>query len=251
MRGKGKNTGRDAPSHYRPYDMELSGIVKTSLIDFPGTIASVIFCQGCNYSCFYCHNRALLPKKRGTLKTDQVLSFLSARRGLVEGIVVSGGEPTQQDDLAAFITELREIGFTIKLDTNGSNPLMLANLLEMKLLDYVAMDIKAPWHRYVEICGSKAKPRFVEESLKQLTESTVLWEARTTLAPGISMGDLLGIARVLPHNTRWRLNLYKKPEVFDIHDQKRVNTPAANEKDITIWKGVLKDNNPNFRYEDD
>lgn len=250
MRGKGKNTGSDAPSRYRPCDMELSGIVKTSLIDFPGTIASVVFCQGCNYSCFYCHNRALLPKKRGTLKTDQILSFLSARRGLVEGIVVSGGEPTQQDDLAIFITEIREMGFKIKLDTNGSNPLMLSDLLKTRLIDYVAMDIKAPWHRYAELCGPKADPRLVEESLKRLAGSYVPWEARTTLAPGISKDDLMIIAETLPQATRWRLNLYKKPTFFDARDQERVLGLAAAEKDIPIWKDILKREYPLLRYED-
>lgn len=178
--------------------MQIAGFLKNSLVDFPGQIASVVFTPFCNYDCFYCHNRHLLaPNQPELLPEQQVLDFLSARRGLIDGVVITGGEPTLQKDLPEFIKKIRTAGMLAKLDTNGSNPEMLKKLLDEGLLDYVAMDYKAPAERYAEICGFPADAFF--QSLDVLKASGVPYELRTTMIPQLAPEELRDmLARVSP-----------------------------------------------------
>ena len=175
--------------------MRVSGMVKTSLIDFPERIACVLFTQGCNWDCYYCHNRELIPRVPGIggpaqIPTEQVLAFLRSRVDLLEGVVISGGEPTLHADLGDFIRSIRTLGFAVKLDTNGSNPSMIQRLLEEDLVDYIALDIKGPWEKYAEICGANADYRAVQKSLRLVRESRIGWELRTTECPSLTQTDL-------------------------------------------------------------
>ena len=132
----------------------IGGIQKTSLIDFPGKIAAVVFTQGCNFRCGYCHNPSLAvssPHWENRLSHKDILSFLQTRIGKLDGIVISGGEPTIQSGLYDFIKEIKNMGFLVKLDTNGTNPQVLERLINDNLLDYIAMDIKAPLEKYPQI----------------------------------------------------------------------------------------------------
>ena len=126
--------------------MKIGGLQKVSLIDYPGLICATIFLQGCNFRCSYCHNPELVNPQLFSpgLEEKEVLDFLKTRRGTLDGVTITGGEPTIQDDLASFIKKIKKLGFVIKLDTNGSQPQIIKALLDEKLLDFVAMDIKGP-----------------------------------------------------------------------------------------------------------
>ena len=134
--------------------MNISGIVKSSLIDFPGLISCILFVPGCNYDCFYCHNRSLIDGSHILLTPQYVTDFLQKRAGLLDGVVISGGEPTLQSDLISFMKMIRSLGYQIKLDTNGSCPDVVKEILKLKLCDYIAVDYKAPSVHYPMICGN-------------------------------------------------------------------------------------------------
>ncbi|MEI7900729.1 MAG: anaerobic ribonucleoside-triphosphate reductase activating protein [bacterium] len=136
--------------------MNLAGFVPLSLCDYPGRVAAVIFTQGCNFRCPWCHNGHLLPLTADPSKRvseEQVLAVLEKRRTRLGGVVISGGEPTLQPALPRFLRCLKALGLDVKLDTNGSHPNVLRQLLADRLLDYVAMDVKAPWHKYATLTG--------------------------------------------------------------------------------------------------
>ena len=180
--------------------MVIGGLQRFSLIDYPGRIACVIFTQGCNFRCPYCYNRSLvLPQfYEEPLPEEEVLSFLRSRKGLIEAVVVSGGEPTVQEDLPEFLRKLREMGFLLKLDTNGTHPETVKELIRTGAVDYVAMDVKAPLSRYREVVREEVNTQNIALSVALLLSSGVDYEFRTTLVRElISEEDILQIAEKL------------------------------------------------------
>lgn len=172
--------------------MNISGIQKLTLLDFPGRLACTVFTTGCNFRCPFCHNASLvLPGKGEHIDTEQVISFLKKREGVLEGVCITGGEPCFQDGIDEFIQEVRSMGFLVKLDTNGSFPEKLSSLLEKKLLDYVAMDIKTSKENYLRVCGIKNERLLqnVIESVEILKKSSVEHEFRTTTAKELQTSD--------------------------------------------------------------
>lgn len=167
--------------------MKISGLQKTTLLDFPGHVAATIFAGGCNFRCPFCHNSGLLPSWTPQLFTEEdLLEFLKKRRGILEGVCITGGEPTLQTDLEDFIRSIRSLGFLVKLDTNGSRPRILKDLCSKGLLDYVAMDIKAGPGNYAKASGVPGlNPDIIDESIRFLLENTVPYEFRTTAVRGI------------------------------------------------------------------
>jgi pyruvate formate lyase activating enzyme len=163
--------------------MQIAGLVKTSLIDYPGLLSAVIFTQGCNFRCGFCHNPDLIPGI-GNSDTSEIefFEFLERRRNVLEGIVITGGEPTIQPDLMQFISRVRDHRLKIKLDTNGSNPETLKRLLETKLIDYIAMDIKGSLENYNKICRFGDVENIIE-SIELVKKSGLLYEFRTTAVP--------------------------------------------------------------------
>jgi pyruvate formate lyase activating enzyme len=190
--------------------MKIAALVKTSLVDYPGFIASVVFTQGCNLRCGYCHNPNLLSAD-GPLPVPEtaVLDHLNRRKGILDGLVVSGGEPTLQLGLEAFLHRIKEMGFRIKLDTNGTAPHVLEQLTAGKLLDYVAMDVKAPPERYPEICGHPVDLAAIRESIRLLQYGAIPYEFRTTLAPGLEMADLRKIRDWIGGKSHFVLQKYR------------------------------------------
>lgn len=180
--------------------MIIGGLQPCSLSDFPGQVAAVIFCQGCNFRCPFCHNGALLPEQeRGRLEVDQVLTFLAQRRRQLGGVVVSGGEPCLQRDLPEFIRDVRALGLRVKLDTNGSRPAMLAELLAADLLDYLAMDIKAPMDKYAMLAGKAVDEAALRQSMLLIQQSGVAHHFRTTEVKGLlAKVDMAAIAAMIP-----------------------------------------------------
>lgn len=162
--------------------MKIGGLIKFTLIDFPGRPAAVVFTQGCNFRCRYCHNPELVYPHMFAepVAKEEIYSFLKRRQGTLEGVVVSGGEPTLHEDLPAFLADLKAMGYATKLDTNGTRPDMLRELLDKKLLDYIAMDIKAPLEKYSLITGVDFNPEVLKQSMDLIRQSGLEYEFRTT-----------------------------------------------------------------------
>jgi pyruvate formate lyase activating enzyme len=180
--------------------MLIGGIQKFTLSDFPGIPAAIVFTQGCNFRCPFCHNGSLLPMKNTEhISTDKVLDWIYRKRGKLTGVVISGGEPTLQHDLLDFLRQIRPMGYQIKLDTNGSKPSLIRELLELQLLDFIAMDIKAPWHKYEQLCGVEIIPETIKKSIAIIAKSGVRHTFRTTVVPELlTPEDITEIKSYLP-----------------------------------------------------
>lgn len=177
--------------------MLISGVTKLTLIDFPDKTACIIFTAGCNFRCGYCHNpEFVLPERLkeiapGFIPEEAMLNFLQKRQGMLEGVVITGGEPTLHPDLEAFIRKVHALGYAVKLDTNGNRPDVLRRLIEEGLLDYVAMDFKIDHARYPDLVGPGGIPGKVRESFDLLKEGRVPYEFRTTLVREIHTDEVL------------------------------------------------------------
>lgn len=165
--------------------MELRGLQKTTLLDFPGRVACTVFTGGCNFRCPFCHNASLLHSKEAELTEEKLFSFLDKRRGILDGVCITGGEPLLHRDMAPFLSRIKEMGFLVKLDTNGSFPSRLRELCEAGLLDYVAMDIKNSPEKYPLTTGTGTGfLAEVQQSVSLLMKGSVPYEFRTTLVRG-------------------------------------------------------------------
>jgi len=164
--------------------MEFIGIQKLSMVDYDAKLACTLFAGGCNFRCPFCHNSELVELDRNVsvLTMDEILKFLKTRVGLLDAVVISGGEPTFMSDLKERIIEIRKLGFLIKLDTNGSNPDVVKDLVNSGLVDYIAMDIKTDLEHYPEVIGKDEFPKEkIIETIRFLLEGHVDYEFRTTL----------------------------------------------------------------------
>jgi pyruvate formate lyase activating enzyme len=183
--------------------VRLGGLTPFTLSDFPGHAAAVVFAQGCNFRCPYCHNAALLPDASGRLPEGEILAWLDRRCGRLGGVVVSGGEPTLQADLPDFCAALKARGFAVKLDTNGSCPDALRDLLRGGLLDYVAMDVKAPPAAYDRLAGVPVAWQPLADSIAVIAASGIPHHFRTTVVPALMRDeDLQAIRALLPVTSR-------------------------------------------------
>lgn len=163
------------------YALDIHGLQKTTLLDYPGKVACTVFLAGCNLRCPFCHNASLvLDAPQSQMTEDEFFAFLKKRRGILDGVCITGGEPTLRRGLPEFIEKIRSLGYCVKLDTNGSNPPLLRQLLENKLVDYVAMDIKNAPHRYRETCGGMDILEAVRKSAELLMTGSTDYEFRTT-----------------------------------------------------------------------
>jgi len=187
--------------------MIFGGLVKQSLVDYPGEIAAVLFTRGCNLRCPFCQNAHLLVRpgsidKGPSAPLEEIMAFLAERRGFLDAVVITGGEPTLHRELPDFIQEVKGMGYKVKLDTNGSNTAMLEGLLSAGLLDYVAMDIKAPleYKAYQQACGKLTSEEFfsIRSSLRLLLSAAIPVEFRTTVVPCLHRPeDIMEIAQYI------------------------------------------------------
>jgi len=180
--------------------MKIGGFQKFSLIDYPGQLAAIVFTQGCNFRCPYCHNPGVVDPKRYSQKldTEAVLRFLYRRRKKLGAVVVSGGEPTLQDDLIPFLKLLKAMRFKVKLDTNGSLPEVLEIVTNSRLVDYYAMDIKAPLPLYKLVSGSDIDTSFILKSMDIIRRAGVTYEFRSTYFDALlSLSDLSAMQELL------------------------------------------------------
>jgi pyruvate formate lyase activating enzyme len=220
--------------------MIFAGIVKTSLIDYPGKIATVLFAPGCNYNCFYCHNRALIEDFSDILNQEDIDSYLIKRQGLVDAVVISGGEPTLYNDIIPFFAKIKNLGYLTKLDTNGSHPEVIRRLIEVNVVDYFAIDYKAPKARYQEFCGNEADPEKTLATIDLLLQSGSNFEVRTTVIPQLSLEDLVIMAKEIPQVPKYILNPYRKPLRYLPQDEDRITIPPYPEKMIGEFAEVVK-----------
>ncbi len=188
--------------------MKIKAFQKTTLVDYPGKVATTVFTVGCNFKCCFCHNPDLLDEGTDITEKD-FFSFLSERKGLIEGVCITGGEPTIQPDIIDFISKIKKEGFLVKLDTNGSNPAVLEKLIGK--VDYVAMDVKCPPEKYREICGFD----FVKESI-DLVKKNKDYEFRTTVVPGIIDEETIEkIGQLLKGSKTYFLQQFRNEKTLD------------------------------------
>jgi pyruvate formate lyase activating enzyme len=180
--------------------MKIRGMQPVTASDFPGRLAAIVFTQGCNFHCPFCHNGSLLPMDADSLiGEDTVLGFLQKRKKLLDGVVISGGEPCLQDDLAGFCRQVRKMGYAVKLDTNGSRPVVIEGLLAENLVDFIAMDIKAPMSRLPALTGTSLFGPQIRRSISLIAASGVDHLFRTTdVKPLLSSDDHRGIKELVP-----------------------------------------------------
>ena len=192
--------------------MLIGGLQKTTLIDYPGKIAATVFLAGCNFRCPFCHNPELVFPDRigqGVMQEKDFFHWLDSRKGKLEGICVTGGEPTLQKDLVKFFRKIKKRKFLVKLDTNGSRPDVLLRLFKEKLVDFVAMDIKNSPEKYAQTTGTKIDFQRIKLSVELIRNSGVDYEFRTTIAPRLHAGkDLLEIGRWLKGSKKYVLQKY-------------------------------------------
>ncbi len=171
--------------------MNIRGILKTSLIDYPGKICSVIFTGGCNLRCGYCHNPDLACNCRDLplSSNEEVLGFISKRKNLIDGVTITGGEPTLSRNLDSFLEKVKSIGLSVKLDSNGLKPDVLRRILARGLIDYAAIDIKTSPEKYSRLAGTDVDFSLIIESIDAIRGGGIDYEARTTCVPGFVTGD--------------------------------------------------------------
>ena len=176
--------------------MKISGLQKLTLLDYPGRVACTVFLGGCNFRCPFCHNSELLgADAEEFMKAEELLAFLKSRVGILEGVCITGGEPTLQKDLPELLRAIKEMGYAVKLDTNGYRPDVLKALVEEGLVDYVAMDVKNSPERYAITCGIESDGfdlSRIEESMRFLMEGTVNYEFRTTVVKPLHDEEAIG-----------------------------------------------------------
>jgi pyruvate formate lyase activating enzyme len=188
------------------------GLQRLSLIDYPGKLCATIFTPGCNFRCPYCYNEDIvvdyptMPK----MPEDKIIEFLHPRLGFLDGVCVTGGEPTIHRELPKFLGRLKSIGSLVKLDTNGSRPKALAYIMEKGLVNYIALDVKVPLGRYEETVHYRVKPEGLKETIKLIRRSSVDHEFRTTVVPGLLDGnDLEEIAMTLAGSRLYVLQQFR------------------------------------------
>jgi len=200
-----------------------------TLVDYPGLVAASVFTQGCNFRCHYCHNRELVIPEYFSepLAVNVIFDYLSGRQGKLEGVVITGGEPTLQKGLIDFIVQVKKLGFAVKLDTNGSHPEVLSTLLDLGLIDYFALDIKTSLKKYAHITGIACEAVKIKESIGIIVNSGVRYQLRTTLVKGFcSEEDLWDIQGLIGSAKNYILQPFE-------FSKKMVNEPSIQRTQYT------------------
>lgn len=195
--------------------MKICGLNKTTLLDYPGKVAATIFIGGCNFRCPFCHNGDLVLNSGDMpeISEDEVLSFLKKRKNVLEGVCITGGEPTLYKELPELVEKIKKLGYSVKLDTNGSHPDMVEGLIEKKMVDYVAMDIKAPVFGYDKVCGTTVDIEKIKKSVELLKTRKIPYEFRTTIVKELhSKEDILEIGKWLFTAENYYLQSYQETD---------------------------------------
>jgi len=190
--------------------MKIGGLQKTSLLDYPDTISAIIWTVGCDFRCPFCYNKDIVLGNVEQITEDEVLTFLKKRFDMLEGLVITGGEPLMQEDIVEFAEKIKEIGYLIKIDTNGMYPDKLKELIDKKLVDYIAMDVKAPKKKYEMLTGVKTDIKKIEKSIDLIKNSNIDYEFRTTIVPDLlTKKDIIEIGKWLKSSKKFYLQQFK------------------------------------------
>jgi pyruvate formate lyase activating enzyme len=190
--------------------MKIGGFQKTSLLDYPDRISAIVWVSGCNFRCPFCYNKNLALGTRELFPEDEILSFLSKRKEQLEGVVISGGEPLFQEDVVDFIEKIKKLRFPVKIDTNGAFPEKLGELLEKQLVDYIAMDVKAPKRKYRELVGVDVDISKIEASIDLIKNKAPAYEFKTTFVPDLlKKEDIVEIAKWIEGADTYYLQQFK------------------------------------------
>jgi len=202
--------------------MVIAGLQKLSLVDFPGHLCSVVFVQGCNFRCGYCQNPDLIPPKQKTDWSEKdILDYLSRRKSAIEGVVITGGEPIIYDDLPAFAKKIKDSGFKVKVDTNGSDPARIERLLKEKVVDYISLDIKTSFPKYSLVTDISNIEELISGSIRIIMGAGIPYEFRTTCVPGIvDEKDFVEIGKAVKGAERYCLQQFRPQITFDPDFQK-------------------------------
>ena len=180
--------------------MIIGGFQKFSLIDYPGKICAIVFTRGCNFRCPYCHNPELVNTDLflSSISEEKIFSFLEKRKGKLDAVEITGGEPTLQPDLIEFLEKIKDMGFLVKLDSNGTNPDIIEEVIKNKLVDYLAMDVKAPLEKYKEITCVDVDTHKIRSNIKLIMNSGIDYEFRTTIVKSLlSKEDIIKIGELI------------------------------------------------------
>ena len=197
--------------------MNIAGVQKVTLLDYPGKVDCEIFTQGCNFECPFCQNSGLIPiTNTGEFSEEEIFEYLNLRKNILDGVVITGGEPTVQKDLKGFIKKIKDLGLLVKLDTNGGNPKVLQELIDEKLVDYVAMDIKNIFNKYNITAGKKINLDNIKKSIEILKASKIDYEFRTTIIKEMhSLDDIISICKLVGNAKYYLQNFEDSENVID------------------------------------
>ena len=217
--------------------MKIAGYEKLSLQDYPNHMSCIIFTQGCNLRCPFCQNSTLIPiESENLISEKEILDYLTLRKNVINGLTISGGEPTLQADLKEFIIKVKELGLEVKLDTNGMNYNILKELIDNKLVDYVAMDIKNSFDKYAKTSGlEKVNLENIKKSIELLKQKKVDYEFRTTIiSEHHTLQDIFEIIKLIGDSKYYLQNFKNSAYVID-----KTLTEVAEEK-LILWNQILK-----------
>jgi pyruvate formate lyase activating enzyme len=215
--------------------MRIGGFQRFSLSDFPGRISAIVFTQGCGFRCAYCHNPELVEPSRFTppIPVERILDFLKTRRNRLQGVVVTGGEPTVHADLPRFLESIKALGFAVKLDTNGSNPDLLQLIISERLAGFIAMDLKAPLPSYARVTRVDVKREDIARSLELVKTSGLPHELRTTyLESLLSDAEMSEVARTARGCERFALQRFHPTKILDPLLQREHTPTNARMKEV-------------------
>jgi pyruvate formate lyase activating enzyme len=219
--------------------MIIKGLQKFTLIDYPGKLACTIFTFGCNFRCPYCQNPELIiDDGQKPISEAWILNFLYQRRGFLDGVCITGGEPTIQPDLLEFIKELKRLGYNVKIDTNGSNPELINQMIQSKLIDFIAMDVKAPLEKYGKVVKTNIEENLIKESIRIIMEKAPDYEFRLTVVPTlINEEDLHIIGELVKGAKKMYIQQFRTEKTLD-ESFKKIN-PFTKEE-LLRFRGILK-----------
>ncbi len=197
--------------------MRIGGLEKSSLLDYPGKISCIVYTVGCNFRCPYCHNPELVDETIDQeISSEHLLDFLKTRQGLLDGVVITGGEPTMHQDLPELIKSIKDLGFLVKLDSNGTNPAMLEQLIKDRLVDYLAMDIKSPLSKYSQTVARPTDIDAIKRSIELIMSQAVEYEFRTTVIKTmLTPEDFDEIAKLIRGAKRYYLQRFEPIKILN------------------------------------
>jgi len=212
--------------------MNIGGLKKTSLLDYPGKIAAIVWTIGCNFRCPFCYNPQLVTGGVEPRSSQEILDFLETRKGKLDAISITGGEPLMHDDIDSFLSAIKDKGFLVKIDTNGSYPKKLGSLLTQHLIDYVSMDVKAPKDKYNHVAGVPVDLDAIETSLQLIQEKAPDYEFKTTVIPVFhTHDDIIQIGEWLKGSKRYFLQQFKSNT--PLLSQELAQVPAYSVEELT------------------